>query len=83
MYPTVAHLWSWFHQLHNTRGGGFGPAPITFQEVFAWASLLQIEPTPWEIEQLMMLDRIWFKVQAERDKNKTGKGKNKDQEDED
>jgi hypothetical protein len=75
LYETVTHIWLWFMQLSNTRGGGFGPAPITFQEIAAWAGLLQTEPTPWEIEQILMLDGVWFKIQAERDKTRNKKKK--------
>jgi hypothetical protein len=84
LYPAVHHIWIWFHQLSGTRGGGFGPAPITYQKIAAWANLLQTEPTPWEIEMLMMLDRLWFKIQNDRDKKKAKKkDKGKDTETED
>ncbi|OGU13875.1 MAG: hypothetical protein A2076_13185 [Geobacteraceae bacterium GWC2_53_11] len=76
-YPALQHIWNWFHQLSNTRGGGFGPAPITFQEIAAWAGLMQTEPTPWEIEQIIRLDAVWFKLQAERDKDKPDKRRGK------
>lgn len=75
-YPAVLHIWTWFLKLHKTRGGGFGPAPITYQEIFSWARISKIGITPWEAEQIRKIDDIWFKVQAEKDKEKT-KGKNK------
>jgi hypothetical protein len=68
IYPALQHIWTWFHHLSSTRGGGFGPAPISFQEIDAWARLMRTGPTPWEIEQIMRLDGVWFKVQAEKDK---------------
>ena len=52
-----------------------GPAPLSFQEILAWALLLEKEPTVWEIEQIVMIDGVWFTVQAEKDKVKaSGKG---------
>ena len=69
----MQHIWQWFLQLSATRGGGFGPAPVTFQDLLAWATLMQTEPTPWEIEQIMMIDGVWLKVQAEKSKDKDGK----------
>jgi hypothetical protein len=64
--PNIEHIWSWFFQLHHTRGGGMGPAPLTYQEMSAWSQLLQIEPTPWEISMVMMIDGVWLKTQSEK-----------------
>lgn len=76
-FPAVAaHIWHWFRRLSATRGGGFGPAPITFQEIDAMVRLLRITPEPWEVDMIGMLDGIWFDVVMERDKNKRG-GKDK------
>lgn len=70
LYPAVQHIWEWFIELNNTSGGGFGPAPITHQEIRAWRLEMQIKPrpTPWEIRQIKLIDRISRKVQAEKDK---------------
>lgn len=78
LYPAVQHIWEWFCQLSATRGGGFGPASITFAEIDAWARRLRIDPDPWEIEQVMAIDRIWLKVTAEENERKTKKSKKKD-----
>lgn len=71
LHPAVEHIWSWFNRLSGTRGGGFGPAPITFQEIDAWARLTDSRPTPWEIEQLLRLDQIWLSETAKRIETKT------------
>lgn len=67
------HIWNWYNQLSATRGGGFGPAPITYQEIRAWSKLMQTRPQPWEIDLIMMLDRIWFEMWADRDKAESAK----------
>ncbi|MBV5327024.1 MAG: hypothetical protein JZU65_05210, partial [Chlorobium sp.] len=75
-FPAAAiHIWNWFQQLSWTRGGGFGPAPLTHNEIRSWYKNMGVKPrpTPWEIEQILRLDGIWFKVQGEKDKNKPGK----------
>jgi len=58
-------------RLSATRGGGFGPGPITFQEIAAWKQVMRLDPEPWEIEIILMLDAIWFEVYAEREKEQT------------
>ena len=60
-------------ELAATRGDG---APLTHQEVRAWRLEMQINPrpTPWEIKQIMMIDRLDMKVHAEKSNDKTGKG---------
>ena len=68
LYPTVRHIWRWFCQLNATRGGGWGPAPLTFQDLSAWAALMRTEPTPWELEMLLMIDGISLRVDAEKSK---------------
>lgn len=70
LHPAVEHLWSWFDQLSGTRGGGFGPAPLTYQELDAWARLTDSRPTPWEVEQILRLDRLWLSNMADRIKQK-------------
>jgi hypothetical protein len=42
LYPAVQHIWSWFIQLANRRGGSFGPAPLTWCEIDSWARRMNI-----------------------------------------
>lgn len=67
----MEHIWGWFIQLSARRGGGFGPAPLSYQEVDAWARLMGLDPTPWEIQQIMTIDDIQLKVSYEQQKNET------------
>lgn len=58
--PMGAYVWTWFLELHAARGSsGFGPLPIGYGEIAAWAALTGRAPLPWEIELLTALDRIW------------------------
>ena len=61
----VEHIWAWFQELNATRGGGFGPGPITWAEIDSWSRRTGIEPTPWEARMVRMLDREYLKVPAE------------------
>ncbi|MDD2367336.1 MAG: hypothetical protein PHN84_14350 [Desulfuromonadaceae bacterium] len=65
-YPAVEHLWQWFQELSGTRGGGFGPAPLTYAEIAAWQRVMQTHPTPWEIAIIKHLDNLYFKYLADK-----------------
>ena len=68
--PVLEHIWKWFLRLSARRGGGYGPAPFSFQEIGAWAELTRCEPSPWEVEQLEKLDDLYLKIIAETIKTK-------------
>lgn len=56
-----AYVWTWFLELHAARGSnGYGPNPIGFVELEAWARLTGRQPTPWEIAALRALDAAWL-----------------------
>lgn len=57
----VEHLWDWFVELNAARGStGFGPAPLGYAEIRAWAALTDRQPSPWEVETLKTLDEAWL-----------------------
>ena len=65
------HIWKWFLDLAGARGGGFGPAPISWSDMMAWSILTWAMPTPQEVDQILALDRLWLKVQEDsRPKNR-------------
>ncbi|WP_435052260.1 phage tail assembly chaperone [Geoanaerobacter pelophilus] len=74
MPAEVEHIWTWFQELSATRGGGFGPAPITYQEIEAWSRLTGNRPTPWEVTQIKMLDAEYFAWQDEKAEKETSSG---------
>lgn len=51
------YLWGWFQEIALGRTGtGFGPAPLSAQEIKAWSDLTQIRITPWEFGVIRTLD---------------------------
>lgn len=66
--PAGDYLWGWFLELHRVRGGGMGPAPITFQDLEAWARMRALRLAPWEVEVIQDLDTTWMNAQAEATK---------------
>lgn len=62
------HVWEWFADLSAARGSsGFGPAPITYSEIAAWAQLTGETPLPWEVKAIKALDAE-FLLSASTDK---------------
>jgi hypothetical protein len=39
-----------------------GPMPITYQEIIAWVTLTGNDLSPWEVEVIKRLDKIYVKV---------------------
>lgn len=55
----LEYLWSWFQELERVRTfGAHGPDPITYQQIEAWARLMNRRPTPDDVQGLLMLDAI-------------------------
>lgn len=66
----VAGLWRDFLQMDATRpGSGFGVAPIDEARLLAWQQLHRVVLTPWEIDQIQMLDLLALSAYAEEKKN--------------
>lgn len=63
--PGCAHVWTYFCELNEVRGGTTGPAgwvpnPISFTEIDSWARLTRRAPGPNEIAMLRCMDRLWL-----------------------
>jgi hypothetical protein len=57
----VNHVWTWFWELHSARSsGGMGPGPITYRDIQAWSEMTRNEPTPWEVQALRAMDRVYM-----------------------
>jgi hypothetical protein len=62
----IQHVWNWFLKLNGRRGIGFNaPNPITYQDILAWSHLMQIEPTPFEVDCIVDLDAAWINPKEE------------------
>ena len=61
-------VWGLFLRLHEGRGGGgFGPAPISYEAMEAYQAITGEPLRPWEIEIIRALDREWLRQVNARD----------------
>lgn len=58
-----------FNDLNRTRGGGMGPAPITWQEIDAWSRARGEPVRSFELDIIRALDAAWLEVVVEMQKN--------------
>jgi hypothetical protein len=59
----VAHVWSAFISLSNSRTAGFsGPNPITYEQIKAWKELTETPISAREIEAIMSVDAVYMRV---------------------
>jgi hypothetical protein len=70
----ISYLWGYFMDLNSTRGGGWGAAPITYSELYAWMVLTGVEISPWEVGILKEMDNAFLTTVTKIDKSRT-KGK--------
>lgn len=57
-----ARIWGLFLRFHEGRGGGMGPAPITYEAMEAFSAITGEPLRPWEIDIIRALDREWLKA---------------------
>lgn len=59
----IDYVWAYFLELSSTRPIGYnGPLAITYQEIAAWKDLTETPLSPWEVEVIKRLDKIYMKV---------------------
>jgi len=51
-------LWDTYLQIAHTRQQGMAACGIQFSEIEAWQRLYQVTLTAWEIDALIIIDRI-------------------------
>jgi hypothetical protein len=55
------HVFDWFWELSAGRGSnGFGPSPLTFQEIAAWRDLTGAVLDAWEVTALREMDAAFM-----------------------
>ena len=59
------HVWGWFQDLGAGRGGGFGPAPLSWADIHGYFALHGIEARAWELRVLRVFDAAWFEASGE------------------
>lgn len=66
MPEELAHVWGWFLELAATRSaGGWGPNPISYSDISAWAGLTGVAIRAPEVRTLVLLDRLWLEGYSE------------------
>lgn len=55
-------VWGLFLKLHEQRGTGFGPCPISYRDMVAFARISGEAIRPWEAEIIRALDREFLSV---------------------
>lgn len=69
----LAYVWQWFLELSSGRGSnGFGPAALSYRDIAAWADLMRIRPTPFEVELIRAMDGLFFSECVAETPKKTG-----------
>lgn len=59
--PPGALVWSWFLALCRTRpANGFGPHPISYGEIEAYARLYRWPIEPRHVDMILAMDRVWM-----------------------
>lgn len=67
------YLWNWFQELSSGRGNnGFGPSPLGWSDIEAWARLTALLLTPYETLTLRSMDVAWLTASADVQKKNKG-----------
>ncbi len=62
----AGHVWGWFWELSGRRHSG--PEALTFADIGQWASLLQVELLPEEVQMLIAMDDQYLRAVREEQK---------------
>lgn len=52
----MSRLWDAFVDLNATRGGGFGPGPISYAEIEAWSRVTRHPVSAWDVAVIRRCD---------------------------
>lgn len=67
----LEHVYAMFWEVSASRGGnGYGPNPISYCEMQAWAQLTGQTPTPFEVGIVKELDALFMAQHAKAAKTK-------------
>lgn len=57
----VMYLWEWFLQLNAARqNNGMAISPLSYSEILAWVTLMQVKISPFEITVIKALDSLFI-----------------------
>jgi hypothetical protein len=74
--PLCRGVWRIFTELHQRRGGSFGPAPIDEARLLAWCQLYGRQLSEWEINSIFAIDACWLNAQAEANQAQNSQAQN-------
>ena len=58
-----AYLIEWINELGFAASNGMGAVTISFLEINAWADLMQVEPTPFDVKTLRDMSKAFISMQ--------------------
>lgn len=62
-------IWNWFFELNGGRqNGGFGPSPLSWGDMAAWAQLTATPLQPWHVQILRDMDNAYMSALAAQHK---------------
>jgi hypothetical protein len=64
----LEYIWNWFLKLSRKRQSGFGPGPITSEEIVYWCVRQGVTFTPFEHTVIDQLDDLYLSHQYKKDK---------------
>ena len=67
-------VWRAFGELHRSRQTGFGPSPLSVQDITAWLDLHDIDDKAEFFELIQAMDETWLTWAIEQSKGKHGNG---------
>lgn len=57
----LRHVWEWFIELHGRRSSaGYGPNPISYQDLQAWSLLTGSRPRTVEVAMIVAVDDVYM-----------------------
>lgn len=56
----MGYLWEWFLKLHDRRQMGMANNPISWSDQKACFELLELRPSPWELDVISQLDNAFM-----------------------
>jgi hypothetical protein len=61
----LVYLWNYFMELSRARGNnGFGPSPLAYSEIQAWARLTKQALDAWELDAILKLDVLFLNAKS-------------------
>lgn len=70
----AAQVYGWFNELAAARSSGFGPNPIGYQDILAWAIVTRRRVAPWQVQAIRALDGQMLKLAGDETRKEQARG---------